>query len=424
MNSPINKLHSDILTRLLDVSKQLSATLELDALFQLIIEVGSELTNSESCSILLHDSRTNSLEFVAGPGLQKEKLKTIRVPIEGSIAGLVYQNGTTISVKDAQNNPNLYQGVDKSINFTTKNILAVPMVIKTKTIGILEAVNKIDEKSFTQEDQITLSILASHAAIAINNTNLLAELKRANKELQALDRLKSNFIAIASHELRTPLGIVLGHAAFLKETITEAEGRSQVETILQYGERLKSIIEDLGTIDTYQSGKSRIRETTINLYDLLSKVVREYHELAAKKLIRVHLNLPRDEFYISGDNEKLTVAFGNILKNALTYTSDKGKVLINANRRGDFIEVSIIDNGIGIPNSDLEKIFDRFYQVESHLTRRYGGMGLGLSIAKDMIMLHNGKIWAESVEGKGSKFSVLLPMKVNETSAFILDEQS
>ena len=215
---------------------------------------------------------------------------------------------------------------------------------------------------------------------------------------------------------------MLGHAAYLKEILTDPDKKSQAETILQSGERLKAIIEDLGTIDTYQSGKSRIRETTINLYNLINTVIHQYQEMADKKMIYVSSDIPKDEFYILGDIDKLRVAFGNIIKNALTFTNDGGKVHITAQLNGDFIQISVIDTGIGIPKSDLNKIFERFYQVESHLTRRFGGMGLGLSIAKDMIMLHGGKIWAESVLGKGSKFSVLLPKKLEKAKPFVEED--
>ncbi|MCD6401341.1 MAG: GAF domain-containing protein, partial [Anaerolineales bacterium] len=407
MSSLSEEQQIDRLTRLLDVSRQLSATLELDSLLQLIIEVASELTFSESCLILLYDPQTKSLEFIASPGVRSKEIKTIRVPIEGSIAGAVFKKGSPLIVQNAHSDPRLFRGVDQFIQHTTKSILAVPMMIQDRTIGVIELVNKKDGNNFSKEDQTTLSILASHAAVAIQNTNLLVTLKKANEELKALDRLKSDFIAIASHELRTPLGIVLGHATYLEDILEDREGREQAEIIIQHGERLKNIIEDLGNIDTFQSGKSRLRKSSIDICKLIQEVVQEYQEMAETKNISISIDNPQGELKTTGDKEKLHIAFGNILKNALIYTNDRGKIHIKTNRVGNFIETSIIDNGIGIPESDLEKIFERFYQVESHLTRRYGGMGLGLSIAKDMVMFHEGKIWVESVLGKGSRFTVL-----------------
>jgi two-component system sensor histidine kinase VicK len=111
------------------------------------------------------------------------------------------------------------------------------------------------------------------------------------------------------------------------------------------------------------------------------------------------------------DSEKIGVALTNLIKNSLTFSNPGGHVQVKAEAWRKDIKVSVTDDGIGIPSKDIKRIFERFYQVESHLTRRHGGMGLGLSIAKIMVEMHGGRIWAESVEGQGSRFTFILPIK-------------
>jgi signal transduction histidine kinase len=116
-------------------------------------------------------------------------------------------------------------------------------------------------------------------------------------------------------------------------------------------------------------------------------------------------------FYLDGDEVKLSIALSNLIKNALQFTEAGGHVTVKIQEASGYFKVSVIDDGIGIPARDLPRVFERFFQVETHLTRHYGGMGLGLSVAKAMVELHGGRIWAESEEGKGSVFTFILPIE-------------
>jgi signal transduction histidine kinase len=124
----------------------------------------------------------------------------------------------------------------------------------------------------------------------------------------------------------------------------------------------------------------------------------------------LRLDLGSQELLVDADGSKLAIALSNLVKNAITFTDTGGQVLIKTELSPGYVKVSVIDNGVGIPARDLPRVFERFFQVESHLTRRHGGMGLGLSVAKVMIEMHGGRIWVESVEGKGSNFTFLLPV--------------
>jgi signal transduction histidine kinase len=401
---------------LLNITRRLGRSPDLDSFLLEVVLVGCQLTQSTSCSILLYEQETDLLKFVACPVDQIEILKTIRVPIDRSLAGWVYKNRKPLLVSNVQENQLHFKGVDSDTGFTTQSLAAVPLFFQGNTIGVLEAVNKLNNEKYSDVDLQNLETLASQSAIAIMNYLLFDEIKRAYDEVQALEKMKTNFIAITSHELRTPLGLVIGHASFLNELISDSEQKQQLDVIIRSADRLKSIVEDLSNVNSIQMGSAKIHQHTISLTKLVRKIIKRYSKEAASKNIALLVDIPEEHLSIDADEEKITIAINNLVKNALTFTDPGGQIKIEAERLPGYIQVSVSDNGIGIPASDLPRVFDRFYQVQSHLTRRHGGMGLGLSVAKAMVELHQGQIWVESIEGKGSIFSFLLPLQAGRSA--------
>jgi len=383
-------------------------------LLQRLTTAAMDLTGSASASVLEFDEPSNSLRFVAVPWFWQELLKDFVVPLDESIAGWVFANKKTQRIQDATKDPRHFNTVDHITNFTTSSLLAVPVSYRGNTIGVFEVVNKADSANYTEEDVIILEILALYAAMALWNSKLEGQIKNSLQEVEKLDRLKSNFIGITSHELRTPLGLILGHATFLREIIGE-QHREPIETIIRNATRLKEIIESLTDVDNYESGVARIRENTISVSRIVNEVVASFQDMAASKNITLRAEMKDDELQVEADANKITVAISNLIRNAITFTNEGGQVRVRAESVTGHVEVSVKDNGIGIPASAIPHIFDRFYQVESHLTRHHTGMGLGLSVAKSMIEMHGGRIWVESVEGQGSTFTFLLPMRLTKS---------
>jgi signal transduction histidine kinase len=405
------------LERLLEISRSITSTLDSSLLLQMIIDVACELTQSEAASILLHDSATGELRFHAIPDDQRSTLSQISVPIDSSLAGWVFTHSRPMVIQDAANDPRIYREVDRVLDFQTKSILGVPLIIVDEPIGVLEVVNKKRQANYTEDDLTILETLASQAAIAIVNARLMTDLKEANAELRMLDRMKSDFIAIASHELRTPLGLILGHATFLQEQ-TQSKYEEQLEVIIRSSMRLKSIIEDLSTIAHREEGQSRVRRAPFSMSQLVEDVALRLQEMAKKKNIELTYAVPLgNPLMVDGDREKIDVALSNIVQNAITFTDPDGQVGIKGEGATGFVKIFVADTGIGIPEDEVERVFDRFYQVESHLTRKHGGMGLGLAIAKSMVEMHNGQIWCESKVGIGSLFCFMLPIDQERASA-------
>jgi signal transduction histidine kinase len=405
------------LDRLLEISRILSSTLDLPPLLQSIVDLACELTRSQAASILLYHADTDELRFEAATGQQRESMKEISVPLESSVAGWIFGNALPLVIKDAETDKRVYREVDRALEFKTRSILGVPLMVKQEPIGVIEAVNKLDERHYTEEDLAVLEALAAQAAIAIENAQLLSQLKQANAELTRLDRMKSDFIAIASHELRTPLGLILGHATFIKDFVPD-KYQEQMEVIVRSALRLKEIIEDMSAIAHKDQGQSRVRRQQFSVSDLIETVAGRFMPTAKNKHIELSYDVPpEDTLVVDGDKDKIDIVLTNLIRNALAFTDEGGQVGIKAEESGGYVQVFVVDTGIGIPTSEVQRVFERFYQVESHLTRKHGGMGLGLSIAKAMVEMHSGQIWCESKEGVGSLFCFTLPVSEHQAQA-------
>lgn len=399
---------SQILSRIIEITRNLGTMTDLETYLQSVLSAATELTESESASLLEYDEASRDFSFKFVPWFHRDAISSERVPLQGSVAGWVFQHLKPLAIDDVSNDNRHYNRIDDIAGFTTTSILGVPILVHGKPVGVLEVFNK--QSNYTSEDARVLEALAALTAASLQNNLLEKNMLATQDEMRELDRLKNEFIAITSHELRTPLGLILGYATFLKELLG-SEHQEQVDAIIRNSSRLKEIVESLSSVDNFQTGGALVRSRRVSITRIVEDVVVSFHEMADKKGITLKSDIdPGHALWVDIDGGKIAIVLSNLLKNALTFTNEGGEVVICGEQQPDFIQVSVKDNGVGIPARDLPRIFERFYQVESHLTRRHGGMGLGLSVAKVMVEMHGGRIWAESAEGAGSTFTFLLPV--------------
>ncbi len=398
----------DHLERLLEVVRGLTTAPDLESFLQTIINEATEMTNSELASILEFDETAEELRFLAMHWFERDLLRPMGVPVEGSAAGWVFRKGQPLIIQDAKVDQRHFKVVDHMTNHETQSLVAVPLMVRGEVVGVLEALNKKDDAHYTEEDLTILETLGALAAQAMQNTDLMRKVRASKIELAELERLKSDFIAITSHELRTPLGLILGHATFLRETASD-QFDEQLDTIVRNATRLKEIVENLSDVGNYENGSARIRGDQVSMAKVAEEVCSSFYHEAEQRNITLKTETGNSPYYIHADQTKIAIALSNLVKNAIQYTEAGGHVTVKVGEDSGYLKVTVIDDGIGIPARDLPRVFERFYQVETHLTRRYGGMGLGLSVAKAMVELHGGRIWAESA-GRGSTFTFLLPL--------------
>ena len=396
------------LLRLVELSMTLNSTLDLDELLQTITSTATELLDCEASSILLYDEKNPRLYFAASTGTDPGKLAEIPVPMEGSIAGTIFRTNQPMILNNAEQDPRHYSNVSDHVKFKINTLLGVPMPIKDRTVGVLEAVNKRDG-IFNERDVAILSVTAAHAAIAINNARLLKQTKQALEKVKETNSIKSNFLSLASHELRTPLGIIIGYATFLQE---EAKGElsDHAQQVLNAAEQMRSLLDQMNNLTLLQTDEMVMRPSKISIQDILNFACDEIKYFAARKNLALVFAFEDDPIYITVDPEKTTLAIVNLLNNAIRFSPNDSPIVIGAIEQGNQVMAWVQDNGKGIPGDKLQKIFEEFYQLEPPNTRSYGGLGIGLTIAKGLIEVQDGKIWAESEGlGKGATLKVLLP---------------
>lgn len=400
------------LDRLSDMMRALTTAIELEPFLQKVVSIAGELTDSEAASILQLDDQGEALRFLAAPLVHRDALRSVQVPVNTSMAGWVIREQKPLCSNDVTKDDRHFREVDFAVAYQTHSLLAVPLIVRGKAVGVLEAVNK-NKAHYTEDDVLILETLAAPVALMIHNNNLQRRIEASFSQLSELDNLKTDFIAITSHELRTPLGVILGHATFLRELLDETYGE-QMDVIIKNATRLKEIIESLASMDNYKTGGSRLHQQVISINKLIDEVTTTYTDMASNRNITLTTETGTQDLFVEADGTKISIALNNLIKNAITFTDAGGHVRVISESLPGYVKVSVIDDGIGIPIKDLPRIFERFFQVESHLTRRHNGMGLGLAVARVMIEMHGGRIWAESKEGRGSNFSFLLPLKLIE----------
>jgi signal transduction histidine kinase len=241
----------------------------------------------------------------------------------------------------------------------------------------------------------------------LKNSNEL--LQNANIKLTELDKLKSYFLSMVSHELKTPLSAVKTSSEFLLESDPVPDTRKEMlELIIRSIDRLTRMVNDLLDISSIESGRMRYEKEVVDLRYVVNTAVENITKEAQNKGLTLKTDIPENLSKIQGDRDKLIQVFLNLLSNALKFTNRNGSVEIKAIEFEKNIEVHVRDNGVGIPAEELDKIFDKFYQVDNTYSRAYGGSGIGLAITKGIVEGIGGKIRVESKPGSGSDFILTL----------------
>lgn len=401
-------LSPEQMKQLVDLSVQLNSTLKLDDLLQLIIRTAAELLHCEAASILLYDEKQPHLFFVATSDSHADQMMQVSVPIEGSVAGTVFRTNRPMLLTKAEQDPRHYDAVSKKTGVQVHSLLAVPMRIHDRLTGVLEALNKTG-RDFDEEDQAILEIVASHAAVAVNNARLVEALQIALHKAHDADRLKSDFLTLASHELRTPLGIIIGYATFLRED-AQGELSEHAEHVLNAALKMRALVEDMTNLTLLETDGLIYKTKSVSAQSILEASAREVQTLADAKAQRLVFDMPESPILVSVDMEKTASALFNILNNSIRFSPIGEQIILGARTEGNGALVWIQDNGIGIEKDQLDNIFREFKQGEPPLTRRYGGLGLGLTIARGLITAQGGRVWAESDgPGTGATFKVFLP---------------
>jgi two-component system, OmpR family, phosphate regulon sensor histidine kinase PhoR len=290
---------------------------------------------------------------------------------------------------------------------------------------LIEAVRRVLTGEPRVEAEISTGTLRQHyfavtvAAVRAGETSGAVIVLHDITELRRLERIRRDFVANVSHEFRTPLTAIQGFAeTLIGGAIDDPQNRGRfLAIILEHSRRLARLTEDLLRLSQMDAEQLELEIRAVSIFQLIESCYETAQRRAAEKGIDLSLNVPSQLPDVAADNRRLQEVVQNLLDNAIQYTLPAGKIVLSAATRNDEVILTVADTGIGIPQADQPRIFERFYRVDVARSREAGGTGLGLSIAKHLVEAQGGRIWVDSEVGVGSKFHFSIPVFDSERAA-------
>ncbi|WP_397571602.1 PAS domain S-box protein [Schlesneria sp. T3-172] len=284
-----------------------------------------------------------------------------------------------------------------------KSYLGVPLKVRGRIIGVVTFIGAESGKRYTEVDLVTAQDLADRASIAIENTRMYRELIDA-------DRRKDEFLATLAHELRNPLAPIRNSLQILKmPQVDEATARQSREMMERQVHHLVRLVDDLLDLSRVMRGKIELRKEAVELASIVARAVETARPLIDSQGHRLEISLPEESLVIDGDPVRLTQVVGNLLTNSAKYTDAGGHIHLTIRREGDLAVLSVKDTGIGIAPEMLPRVFELFVQADHATTKAQGGLGIGLTLVKNLVEMHGGSVSVTSEGlGQGSEFTVRL----------------
>lgn len=395
------------------VGALVASDLDRTRVVQAVTDAATELTSAEVgaffYNVVNEQGEAYTLHTISG--VPRELFSKFPMPRSTEVFAPTFKGTGIVRSADITKDPRYghnapYYGMPPG-HLPVRSYLAVPVRGRRGDVlgGLFFGHSQVDRFD-EQHERLAIGI-ASWASVALENARLYASVQEAS-------RLKDDFLASLSHELRTPLNAILGYSRMLRSGIV-APGKTQkaIETIERNATSLTQIVEDVLDISRIVSGKIRLNVQPVECPEIVSNAVDAIGPAAEAKGVRIETVVDPQASPISGDPERLQQVLWNLLSNAVKFTNRGGRVQVRLERVNSHVEVTVSDTGIGIPTEFLPYVFDRFRQAESGIARERGGLGLGLSIARQLTEMHGGTIEASSAGvGHGATFRVKIPLMI------------
>lgn len=513
----------DDIKPLLNANRVLASTLDIDQLLKVVLELASQVVQSETGSVLILDEKTNELVFNIALGEAGKELKTIRLKMGEGIAGWVAQENKPLIVNDPASDPRWARRADQKTKFVTRSILCVPMVNQGKLLGVVQAINRKDQNGFSEDDRLVLESFAAQTGVALQNARLFSSLRQEKEKVETIfsqmnegavftddqgrvllanpaacgllglkqeslkdsnlwallkdftmvppletvshhegdlatfeatrkegktlilsglakkivtdkgelighlcvmrdvtaekkeERLKRDFLSLMSHKLKTPLVAITGYTPMLLEDEELAKlnpfYKKAIGSIHAQGIHLKLLVEKLIAFSLVEAEEMNVDKKPHSAKQIVQDILISMKTVLEDKKAVVTLDPSLDAIpSVSVDFDKFKEVMKGLIENAAKFNpKDDKRVTVSGRAEGDFVALSVSDNGRGIPPEEFDKIFQKFYQIEESFTGQVEGAGLGLALVKRLVDVHGGTIRLESKIGEGSTFTVTFP---------------
>ena len=368
-------------------------------------------TNAERVWFHLYDANTNRLEAALPAwNVTEEMAGRLKVSVDArSIAGMVFRTGEAYCTNDLGQDPYSNRELQKLVG--ADNGVFVPLKTEEETLGVAVAVNR--PGGFGQEEIDAVTSFADLSSLLLRNARLYTTLVRTVDELRHAGRLKDHFLQNVNHELRTPLTAIVGWTdLFEEQELDEKTLRRGLRQIRQSARVLLALIDDLLDLARLERGALTLDLKPVSLSEVIQRSVETVRMMSeARGVVLILAPQPEPMPPVRADALRLQQILWNLLANAIQFTPQHGRVVVRVEREPERYLVSVEDDGIGIPEGELPHVFERFRQVDGSATRGHAGMGIGLALARNLVELHGGTIWASSVVGQGSRFTFAIPIR-------------
>ena len=380
----------------------IAAELDLQSLVQRVTDAATQLSGAHFGAF-----------FYNLVGAQSEACKRFGLPPGTPLFDCTFRGEGVLRSDDIARDPRSHQGMPKG-HLPVRSYLAVPVISRSKEVIGGLFFGHPEPGVFTERAERLVSGVAGQAAIAIDNARLYEAAQSARLHAERMGELKDEFLSTLSHELRTPISAILGWSQVVRSRkMSDAELRRAIEVIERNARAQVRLIEDLLDMARITSGQLRLDVQSVEPAALVDAALETVRPAAAAKKIRLTRAFDAGIGPIAGDAGRLQQVAGNLLSNAIKFTPQGGSVRVSLRRAGSHAELGVADTGIGIKPEFVPHVFDRFRQADASSTRRHGGLGLGLAIARQLVELHGGTLRAHSEgEGRGATFTVELPLRI------------
>ncbi len=419
-----------------EIDNAIISTLDLRTVLDVLLEKIDLVLSYSAATVRLFNKESGLLEPVACRNLDEKEWKAQEWRGGRGLANIVFETNAPTIIRNAQADPRV-----RDSEFYRKHklvsYLGVPLIAKDEVFGVLGFYTK-EEHEFSQEEIEFLNTLAGQAAIAIHNAQLFEKTNRQAIEQEKSNKVKDEFLSVISHELRTPLNVIMGYTALLQDrTLGEVHPEQQdaLGKIAHQSQTLLLLVNSVLDVTLIEAQREPLADNEVNLDTLLSEV-RANCALPPQKTLDIVWACAPDLLMVKTDSKKLKHILQNLIHNAIKFT-EEGRITVSAKLRDKpangeaakpressvgepgnengagekWLEFKVTDTGVGIPSEAMSRIFDKFYQADSSAARGHEGTGLGLYIVKQFTELLGGFIEVESAMGKGSTFTVRMPVR-------------